>query len=331
MSKIKSLTCGILTAAFAVSVSVNAAPKKIAKNLPKKKAVPQATTEVAAAPAVAPVAAPATEPARTPAAPEAEVKADLKTTTAEAAPRRFTFEFESWNFANVDSTNENKADPVSLTSLKFKYALADSQSVRFVPVIVNSWGAKKDGKADFTVSDPYLQYAHSKIAMLPGDLKLQGSVRAYLGTSEASRNKEQSTNIRTTVTVAKDLGKGWELSYSAMPWVYVSSKEMYVDKAGKQQSNQGFRMFHYLELSADLTDKLNVYSDLGLDELSYKNANPKEYFYAETGVGYQFDPLIKVTGGLSSYWDRDLRAQENQFSAYRTDEMSYFLALNVYL
>lgn len=334
MSKTKLLTRGILTAALAVSVSANAATKKTAKSLPQKKAVAQATTtEVAAAPATAPVAAPATEAARTPAAPEAEVKAELSTATAGVAPRKFSVELESWNFVNVDGANENKADPTSLSSVKIKYQLADSQSVRFVPVFTNSWGVKKDGTGEFTLADPYLQYAHSKIAMLPGDLKLQGAVRAYMGTSEASRNKNQATNIRTTVTVAKDLGKGWELSYNAMPWVYYSTKDTFIDKKGKEQSNQGFRLLHYVELAADLTDKWSFYSDLGLDEVTYKSdiAQPKQYFYAETGLAYQFDPLIKVTGGLSSYWDRDLRAQENQFSAYRTDEMSYFMALNVYL
>ena len=295
---------------------VATAPPAQNKNLASAGALPESTVEQA------PIHA--DEHAQTSTASIPEV-------TAAAKPKKFSLMIDSWNYVPVYAADVGNGDITALNTYRIDYKVADSKSVGVAMINANSWGSTSEGKSNFKFLDPYIRYADSKIAVLPAELKLQGNVRFYPGLSEASRMKTQYGSVRLDLSIKKEIG-AITLGYNTISRYMLQTDPSYNDATGKRAINTQAVVEHFLSFEAVPFKNASFYQNLGVDEMWHRSdaqyglsKNRQQFLYAETGLGYNITPEFTLVGGLSSWQERDLLDQKNEFGIYRNDENTYFL------
>lgn len=256
--------------------------------------------------------------------------------------------FDTWNEASVEDTNMGRGEFEVAETIRVGYKLSPVMSLSLTNTIVHSWGTTADNRKVFSIEDPYVMLAHSKLlGTLPSGLKSKGYIRLYPGVSESSRNKGQMAFLRGQFNLGRELGKVVSVAWETQPRYYFQSyktydtKEIVSDdgtliKGSSEKANMQARIKQFGNVSLNLSSKFSAYQNLGFDYV-WMHSDPEasnsanrdvpraEYLFAETGVGYSLNDNLSFTAGIYSELARNMLAQTNQFSIYRADESLYFL------
>ncbi len=310
----KGLSTFAVVAAMAVSSAAVAAPNKASKT--KSTAVTSGATSESTSMAMpsAPAAAAATSTAAISSAP--------------TATKKTTFALINSTYFNMEGTNKGKEEFTALNQVRANYQLSATEKLRINQIFTNEFGADVKSSEKNKIGDMYLQYAKSKLAVLPSDVEYNPSVRAYLPLSKGTRQKNQVTGIRWDNQLKKTFNKTFELAAHVVPWYsYQTTDSYFVD--GKQKANSPFNLSYYLSGTVNLSKKISLVQEGGLMRYWYRSeaangSTEKEFLYADTAVNYAINDIFEVGVGLSSYLARDLMAQKNKFAIYRGDETDYY-------
>ncbi len=244
--------------------------------------------------------------------------------------------FLTASYASMENSNQGKGEVSTYSQLRLDYKLANSQSVRFNQLISTSWGSKGESK----IADPYLQYAKLNLVSLPYNFIINTHVRAFFPLSETSQERGQSFSTRVGLELYKEINKNNSISLHLMPTYNFSSRNSYLTSDGSggkiRKPNNHVNLWYYLSATSAFSEKWSFTQDLGLMRYWFRSDSEnnitgitKEYFYADSGITYTINDNFDVGGGLSSYLSRDMLAQKNQFSIYRSDETDYYLTASM--
>jgi hypothetical protein len=182
----------------------------------------------------------------------------------------------------------------------------------------------------------YLQYARTKIAHTYGDGVFRANARVYLPLSKASRDKSQIASLRADLELDKTFSKFFDVAVHVVPWLSLQSERSYESAAGdgtiSRKANSAANLAYYLTANCNFTKDLSLTHEMGLMRYWLKSDSEhqiagqnREYLYLDTSLNYTVNETFGVGLGLSSFLNRDLYNQTNEFSFYRTDETDYYL------
>ena len=266
--------------------------------------------------------------------PAASVVADLP---APGVPRRLKFGLVTATFGNALALNTGANQPITtINQLRADYKLSEVDSVRINQIASSEWGQSSQAKNNFQIGDMYLQYARAKIAHVFGDGVFRANARAYIPLSKAAHDKGQLTSLRTDLEIDKTFSKYFDIAIHIVPWVSLQSERSYdsVSASGSvtRKANSSANLAYYLAANCNFTKDLSLTHEMGLMRYWFKSdsdrqlvAQNREYLYLDTSLNYTINDTFGVGVGLSSYLNRDLYNQTNDFSLYRSDETDYYL------
>jgi hypothetical protein len=193
----------------------------------------------------------------------------------------------------------------------------------------------REQKEELNMGDIYLQYADYSLALLPGDVGLLGSFRAYLPVSKYSRRSHTITRLQSYFIFNRALGYGYEISYNFKPSYYIQGRTGYLNDNQKVRGTSQADLEHYFSFAKHFSSGWSVTQSLGLDH-EWKHAVKVEHvppFRDETwtissAVGYN---LGFADVSLSVGQSRDLNRPRGDFSLYNPKETEYVMTTIVRL
>lgn len=341
MLVVASLVSGTAQAAVTKRVRNGATAKK--SKITKKAQAPKAQKVAQALPTELPPAAQAPAPA--PAATTST--ASVSTVTAEAAPKRWSFMYDTWSEVGMEDANYGRGNFDAAETIRVGYKLTPVLSISLTNTLLHTWGYTTDNRREFSIDDPYLMLAHSKIlGDLGSTLSSKAYVRFYPGVSESSRNKDQVGFVRGMWNLGVEASKALKFSYQLEPRYYFQRYKTYqsletrdadgaILTAPSEKVTTAARLKQFV--AADVSfGKLGFHQNFGIDYEWY-NSDPeankpanrdvahKEFLYVETGLEYALNDVLTLAAGVYSEKARNLLDQKNDFSIYRDNESLYYL------
>lgn len=205
----------------------------------------------------------------------------------------------------VDSAiKNNEMTFESLNEIKITYKMSDTSSFRIRPAFISKIN---DSESEETVlDDVYVQYSYSGIAantVMP----MTSIFRAYLPTSEASRDAGQHAQLRAYLTADIALTPAQTLTWTLSPRAWLGNQD-YVDL----ETNKSARMFSLLEYNLDLNSIFSFYQAAGVQSTwNQVDAQLNQAFY-QTHLTTNFTENFKIETGLYAF--NDFKEKANVYS-----------------
>lgn len=184
--------------------------------------------------------------------------------------KKSPFSYSYFNWATVNSRDYRNGDG-QFSFYNFvgvDYRLNYESKISFRPVFFLSSAGRnffgEDVGSEIAIGDPYFQYSHYDIALLPGDIGLFGAFRLYVPLSDASKVNKQLTRTEGRFVFTTPVGRGIELSYHFHPGYYFYARRGTTNHFGFAKGNKQAELEHFLELSERLTTELGFSQRVGL-------------------------------------------------------------------
>lgn len=287
------------------------------------------------APAVPPNSSVLVPPAVTAPAPAtATSTASLSEATKEVKERKVKGEYLSDNTISALDFKNSQNAPESANYLGVKYALSGTQSIGLRQQFLYNW-PKVGTKGEGHIEDLYLNHTNTKVATFGGDKgAIQNINRLYFPTGETSRFVTKNRGTALTWWIASySLGK-FDFGFHTLGYYYNWSQDSFTTTTPegqvKEVANTNYRLFYFPEVTYNVTDKLSLTLDVGLDNRWLRPVNGsygrKQAYYGYVSASYQFVSQLALTVYVQN--DVNVYDPQQDFAFYRDDETTYGLVLS---
>ncbi|MCB0361422.1 MAG: hypothetical protein KDD35_01785 [Bdellovibrionales bacterium] len=180
----------------------------------------------------------------------------------------FSFNFFNWTTVDAQAYRQGDARFSSYNFIGIDYRLNYDSKLSFRPVFFlsssgkNFFGEQVDSEID--LGDPYLQYSHYNLALLPGDVGLFGAFRLFLPMSKYSKENKTLARTQLRLIMTKPLARGIELSYHSYPSYAFYARRGTTTYFGNPKGNEQAELEHFLELNEAVTTQFALSQRAGI-------------------------------------------------------------------
>lgn len=272
-----------------------------------------------------------------PAAPAEATSSTSLQTAVPAKTNRFGFSFLTFHDVVKGSIQDSNPSAYGIWRATARYSLTDILSLSYTQEFQNFYASTK-AEARWQINNGRFQLLNSKIATLPGDITIDGFIRAYVPTGENVRFKTKYyTALYGNLNASKSFGK-LDLSYSFLSWYQVNSQDYFLvtdaaTGAGKPQANVDFIIENYLAAGFTISPKLSASVTTGIVDTYFrgipvKGVNRDTALYSEASMSFK---AVKNVSLGAAIFNSTSFTPNNDFKYFADNETYYRALVNVSL
>jgi len=213
--------------------------------------------------------------------------------------------FFNWASQSVEYSEEGSASLGMYNYLSFDYRINWQSKFSIRPEFyyksagVDDFGFRND-KSSLDMGDIYLQYSNINWALLPGDIGLLGSLRAYIPNSEFTKASRTLTQLQARMIFTKPFGRGFEINYHLRPKYWIQTQRGYINPNSNGISqNRIAEVEHFVEFAQAFSSTFGIVQSVGMTDSWYysvPSANKPGFVRETLDVG---TALTYNLGGVS--------------------------------